>query len=168
MPDYIGSTAADLLGGATSATGAASGADETRTTTTQASQKTRAEINDVTDMLTRRFTTLAEQLNSQINTFTTTVAGSNWQGKAKQQADTLAANLRTQLAQLVARTNQRIEEFKTWMVASADGFNHDVETTLGTMLTDYQNRYSEMSTVLTDFTAQMDQVDSSGGARFAG
>ncbi len=166
-PTFIGRDAADITAGSTAASGASTGAADTRDTTTRASQQTLAEIDDATNKLQQHFDRVANEFRAQITQFGNVVRNSDWEGRAKQSALQLSETFSTRLEQLVSSTTERIQAFRTWMIQSADSFNADIEGTLGTLLAEFGERYDGLSRVLTDFNAQMEDVDSSGSARFA-
>lgn len=158
----------DLDTSATTAGTASTGAAETGEETRSASSATRDEINDATVKLQNHFDRIAGAFRDQIRQFVAAVNGSDWEGQAKQGAIATATRFNTQLDQLVAQTTTAISDFKTWMINQSEAYNEDVTSGLGQLLDQFGERYNGLSTTITDFTAQMEQVDASGNTRFAG
>lgn len=153
---------------ATTATTASEGTTATKSATTDASQRTVAEINDATNKLKAQFEQTAAAFRSQISKFRSAVEASDWDGKAKQGALASAQRFDSQLATLMASTAERIQEFHDWMLQQADAFNDSVTGDLSGMLAQFGDRYDSLSKVVTDYTSQMEQVDTTTGAQFAG
>lgn len=164
-PDYIGRNPEDVVAGAGAATTAADGTGTTHTRTVEVSQRTAAEVEQACTALRDHYANLDAQLRQRITMFNNTVMESTWTGAAKTQATQTAENLRRGLDTISQQTATDIEGFRTWMLNQSQGLTDEVQTTLGTLLTDYGSRYEQLSSTLDTFNAEMEMVETTGAAR---
>ena len=165
-PDYIGRNPEDVVAGAGAATTAADGTGTTHTRTVEVSQRTATEVGAGLHRPARPLRQPRRPLRCQrITMFNTTVMESTWTGAAKTQATQTAENLRRGLDTISQQTATDIEGFRTWMLNQSQGLTDEVQTTLGSLLTDYGSRYEQLSSTLDTFNAEMEMVETTGAAR---
>lgn len=120
-----------------------------------------ASVNDVTDMLRSRFASMADEMTSAINSHKSNLGATEWTGRAKQEADAAEAALHGDVSNVLNRSNEWVNEFKSTMLAQSTNFVEQVNGEFNNVMADIQNSYAELANAEGTFAANLQAADES-------
>jgi hypothetical protein len=157
----IGGNVEDIHGAAGVMTEAGTAATSSAAEAANFSARMEGEIGDVTNTLNTHFTSSADGLRQQIAAAKNRLAGTDWEGTSRGEAEAAEAALNSQVDNVLNKALEATNEFKASMTAHANDFVAMVNTDFKTIMANVDTAYQDLAKASKTFAENLASADQS-------